>query len=439
MGIRRLFIAESKGTRKKDSALSSGVLDFCTPNKRLVRKRSRATQSSFPDREKGYENIPFFISGQRHVTRQTNSDKKLPAEQLLFVYFPSRSYLTSREATQSRFLFLFSNGNSFIQRRMKIKSHSRTTFLRFVQGLLLSGKWRKATQSEASKNQSNLSFTGIFIVVNCRCSRRKATRTQRVSSGSSQFQVCPSSSENRHIIRLFGKTGTVAYRQGFSQPPTERSGCPTAHRPSIGTGGASSRNPVMHGAQNLRITKHILLFTDMKLIKAIEERWSPRSYDSRPVNEEQLALLFEAARWAPSCNNAQEWAYYYTTREYPEAHARLAECLTGGNRAWAPDAPVLLVSCGYKNFPGTDVYNRHWMHDVGAANISIALQAASMGMQLHQMAGFDVEACTRLLGLDTEKIEPVTMMTLGYPGPAGRTGGRSRSAPGKRCPGNARK
>ena len=193
MGIRRLFIAESKGTRKKDSALSSGVLDFCTPNKRLVRKRSRATQSSFPDREKGYENIPFFISGQRHVTRQTNSDKKLPAEQLLFVYFPSRSYLTSREATQSRFLFLFSNGNSFIQRRMKIKSHSRTTFLRFVQGLLLSGKWRKATQSEASKNQSNLSFTGIFIVVNCRCSRRKATRTQRVSSGSSQFQVCPSS------------------------------------------------------------------------------------------------------------------------------------------------------------------------------------------------------------------------------------------------------
>lgn len=158
----------------------------------------------------------------------------------------------------------------------------------------------------------------------------------------------------------------------------------------------------------------------MKLIKTIEERWSPRSYDSRPVNEEQLVLLFEAARWAPSCNNAQEWAYYYTTREYPEAHARLAECLTGGNRAWAPDAPVLLVSCGYKNFPGTDVYNRHWMHDVGAANISIALQAASMGMQLHQMAGFDVEACARLLGLDTEKIEPVTMMTLGYPGPADR-------------------
>lgn len=194
----------------------------------------------------------------------------------------------------------------------------------------------------------------------------------------------------------------------------------------------------MHGAQNLRITKHILLFTDMKLIKAIEERWSPRSYDSRPVNEEQLALLFEAARWAPSCNNAQEWAYYYTTREYPEAHARLAECLTGGNRAWAPDAPVLLVSCGYKNFPGTDVYNRHWMHDVGAANISIALQAASMGMQLHQMAGFDVEAWHPAAGPRHGKDRACNDDDARLSRP-GRPAGRSRSAPGKRCPGNARK
>ena len=99
--------------------------------------------------------------------------------------------MTSREATQSRFLFLFSNGNSFIQRRMKIKSHSRTTFLRFVQGLLLSGKWRKATQSEASKNQSNLSFTGIFIVVNCRCSRERPHGHKEFHQGVLNFRSAP--------------------------------------------------------------------------------------------------------------------------------------------------------------------------------------------------------------------------------------------------------
>lgn len=129
-------------------------------------------------------------------------------------------------------------------------------------------------------------------------------------------------------------------------------------------------------------------------------------------------ILFEAARWTPSSNNAQSWSYYYTTIEHPEAHARLAECLTGGNRAWAPQAPVLIVSCGHKFFPESRTFNRHWMHDVGAANLSLALQATAMEMQLHQMAGFDIDACSRLLGLDAEREEPVTIMALGYPGPA---------------------
>lgn len=129
-------------------------------------------------------------------------------------------------------------------------------------------------------------------------------------------------------------------------------------------------------------------------------------------------LLFEAARWAPSSNNSQPWSYYYATSDQADSHARLAECLTGGNRAWAPQAPVLIVSCGRRFFPGTRTINRHWMHDVGAANLSLALQAAAMGLQLHQMAGFDTDACSRLLGLDAEEEEPVTMMALGYPGPA---------------------
>lgn len=150
MGIRRLFIAESKGTRKKDSALSSGVLDFCTPNKRLVRKRSRATQSSFPDREKGYENIPFSFpdSDMSHGKRTAI---KTACGTAFVCVFPIKELFDKSRSNAIQILILFSNGNSFIQRRMKIKSHSRTTFLRFVQGLLLSGKWRKATQSEASK------------------------------------------------------------------------------------------------------------------------------------------------------------------------------------------------------------------------------------------------------------------------------------------------
>lgn len=49
MGIRRLFIAESKDTRKKDSAWPSGIFDFYTPN---IRSRPKAKQS---DAIRGFE------------------------------------------------------------------------------------------------------------------------------------------------------------------------------------------------------------------------------------------------------------------------------------------------------------------------------------------------------------------------------------------------
>ncbi len=153
----------------------------------------------------------------------------------------------------------------------------------------------------------------------------------------------------------------------------------------------------------------------MKLLKAIQERWSPRSFKDFDVTSEQLALLFEAARWAPSSNNEQEWSYYYAHRtSAPEAHALLCGCLTPGNQLWAPFAPVIMVSVGRHNFHYNDKPNRHWMHDVGAASVSLALQATSMGLQLHQMAGFDVSRCAGVLGLGPDE-EPVAMMVLGYP------------------------
>lgn len=158
----------------------------------------------------------------------------------------------------------------------------------------------------------------------------------------------------------------------------------------------------------------------MELLDVIKKRHSPRSYSDKPLTQEQLHLLFEAARWAPSSNNEQEWSYYYATSEYPEAHKLLCSCLFEANRVWAERAPVVMVSCGRKVFGATGKPNRHWMHDVGAANVSMALQAADMGLALHQMAGFSVERCGEILGLDMAVTEPVTMMVVGYQDSADR-------------------
>src|SRR3954466_15755637 len=45
------------------------------------------------------------------------------------------------------------------------------------------------------------------------------------------------------------------------------------------------------------------------------KRWSPRAMSGEPLTDAELASLFEAARWAPSTYNEQEWRFLYARRE----------------------------------------------------------------------------------------------------------------------------
>ena len=153
----------------------------------------------------------------------------------------------------------------------------------------------------------------------------------------------------------------------------------------------------------------------MQLNKAIQKRWSPRGFTDQRVTEEMIKLLFEAARWAPSSRNEQPWNYYYVQRENTKVFDEFVELLTGNNPSWAKNAQVLIISVmkkisGYNNRP-----NGKALHDIGAANVSMAIQAAEMGIQIHQMGGFDKQKATEYLKLDNNQFEPVTMIAVGYP------------------------
>ena len=153
----------------------------------------------------------------------------------------------------------------------------------------------------------------------------------------------------------------------------------------------------------------------IQLNEAIKNRWSPRSFTAKPVPDEMLALLFEAARRAPSSRNEQPWNYYFAKKQDEIAFNRLFDCLTEGNKIWAFSAHVLVVSVMKKNFDFKNLPNGKALHDLGAANISMAIQAAEMGLQAHQMGGFDKEKASELLQLDADKFEPVTMIAVGFP------------------------
>jgi nitroreductase len=153
----------------------------------------------------------------------------------------------------------------------------------------------------------------------------------------------------------------------------------------------------------------------MKLNNAIQNRWSPRAFSEKEVTKEMIELLFEAARRAPSSMNEQPWKYYYVHRNNKEKFNEVVELLTGTNPLWAQHAQVLIISVIKKNFDYKNRPNGKALHDIGAANISIAIQAAEMGLQAHQMGGFDKEKAANYLQLETEYFEPVTVIAVGFP------------------------
>lgn len=147
----------------------------------------------------------------------------------------------------------------------------------------------------------------------------------------------------------------------------------------------------------------------------LRRRWSPHSFDARPVPRETMNGLLEAARWAPSCFNEQPWSFIIATKENPAEFERMLECLVEGNRVWAKTAPVLMITVASLRFAHSGKPNRHALHDVGAAMADLTLQAMSEGIFVHQMAGIDIEKARATYGIPATH-EAVAGVALGYPG-----------------------
>jgi len=82
---------------------------------------------------------------------------------------------------------------------------------------------------------------------------------------------------------------------------------------------------------------------------------------------------------------------------------------------WAFRAPVLILSVARLLFEDDGTPNRHALHDTGMAVENLVLQATGLGLQAHQMAGYDVEKARRECQIPPG-FEPVAMIAVGYPG-----------------------
>ena len=153
---------------------------------------------------------------------------------------------------------------------------------------------------------------------------------------------------------------------------------------------------------------------DYPVESLIYRRWSPRAMSGEPLSEKELFTLFEAARWAPSTYNEQEWRFLYGRRDTPHWKV-FFDLLMAANQEWCERAAVLVVVLARKTFTHNGKPNPVHLYDAGSAWENLALQATAMGLVAHGMAGFDFDKARTALKVP-EEFAVAAMIALGRPG-----------------------
>jgi len=148
----------------------------------------------------------------------------------------------------------------------------------------------------------------------------------------------------------------------------------------------------------------------MDAMEAILTRRSIRRYTEKPVSDEVLKELLEAAMCAPSAGNQQPWCFIVINDrklldEIPKLHpyARMLK-----------EAPVAILVCCDSDLQLGD----YGVQDCSAAtqNILLAAQAKGLGavwLGVYPL-GQRVTAIQKLLNLP-ENITPISLISIGYP------------------------
>lgn len=161
------------------------------------------------------------------------------------------------------------------------------------------------------------------------------------------------------------------------------------------------------------------------------KRRSGRAFSDKPISDEMLNSILEAARWAPSCANTQAWNFI-VLRD-PEVLVQAHEALSRGN-AYAKAAPVMILVAA-KEDGGCPAHNLpYFAMDVGLAVENMLLQTVHLGLMGHPTAGWNEDQLKELTGISDE-YRIVTVVFVGYEGDPEMLDERSREredAPRKR-------
>lgn len=144
------------------------------------------------------------------------------------------------------------------------------------------------------------------------------------------------------------------------------------------------------------------------------KRWSARAMSGKAISNDELMMLFEAAKWAPSAFNNQPWRFLYAKKDTKEWDV-FFDLLVEANQAWCKNAGVLVVVLSKTTFDHNSKPDNTHRIGTGAAWENLALQGSILDLVVHGMAGFDYEKAKKELAVPDD-YEVQMMIAIGKPG-----------------------
>ena len=152
----------------------------------------------------------------------------------------------------------------------------------------------------------------------------------------------------------------------------------------------------------------------MTVLEVIKKRYSCRTYQDKPIEQDKLDQIFEAARQAPSAKNLQDWRFVVVTDK--KVKQRVAGC-TNHQDAFGQAGAIIAacsvcgetMKCGQRIAP----------IDVSIALEHIALMATELGLATCWIGSFDAEKVRQVLEIPKD-VAIIELMALGYPADGSR-------------------
>jgi nitroreductase len=165
----------------------------------------------------------------------------------------------------------------------------------------------------------------------------------------------------------------------------------------------------------------------MELLEAILKRRSVRKFNDYAITDEELRLMLEAARIAPSWSNTQPWEFIVVRDR--DLINKIADTYAEGNPATkcTRAANVLIAACAKKGVSGcyggkeSTILPNWYMFDLGLAVQNLMLRAHELGLGTVVVGLLDHARCQKELGLPDD-YQVVAILPVGKPAVTGKDG-----------------